>query len=101
MTLTKKDIVEKIREHVGILGNEFESLDRCAEVTEILLELIKKTLESGDDVLISGFGKFCVKNKNKRKGRDPSTGEDLILSPRRVVVFKCSGKLRDQVNSKS
>jgi integration host factor subunit alpha len=101
MAMTKKDIVEKIRNRVGILGNEFESIDRCAEVTEILLELIKKTLESGEDILISGFGKFCVKDKSKRKGRDPSTGNDLILPSRRVVLFKCSGKLRDRVNSKS
>ncbi|MCP4628957.1 MAG: hypothetical protein GY850_36435 [bacterium] len=53
----------------------------------ILLERIKSTLSSGDDVLISGFGKFCVKEKRERKGRNPATGEDMVLGPRRVVTF--------------
>jgi integration host factor subunit alpha len=60
---------------------------------------MKKNLESGDDLLISGFGKFCVREKRQRRGRNPATGEDLILRPRRVVTFKCSGKLREQVNA--
>jgi integration host factor subunit alpha len=55
-------------------------------------------LESGDDVMISGFGKFCVKEKKKRQGRNPATGEDMILTPRRVVTFRCSGKLRAKIN---
>jgi len=55
-------------------------------------------LESGEDVLISGFGKFCVKEKRKRRGRNPATGEDMMLAPRRVVIFRCSGKLRDRIN---
>ncbi|MBW2075852.1 MAG: HU family DNA-binding protein, partial [Deltaproteobacteria bacterium] len=53
---------------------------------------------NGEDVLISGFGKFCVKNKEERKGRNPQTGEDMMLGSRRVVTFKCSGVLRDRVN---
>jgi integration host factor subunit alpha len=60
--------------------------------------LIAKTLESGEDVLISGFGKFCVKQKRARKGRNPATGEDLMLGSRRVVTFKCSPILRSKVN---
>ena len=64
----------------------------------ILLEIIKQVLESGEDVLVSGFGKFQVKYKRKRRGRNPVTNEDLILPPRRVVTFKCSGKLRDRIN---
>jgi len=68
------------------------------QVTECLLEQIKASLESGDDVLVSGFGKFCVKNKNERKGRNPATGEDMMLEPRRVVTFKWSGSLRKRVN---
>ena len=68
------------------------------ETVETLLELMKSTLESGDDVLISGFGKFCVRNKRKRRGRNPATGDDMILDARRVVTFQCSGKLRDRVN---
>ncbi len=59
---------------------------------------MKQTLASGDDVLISGFGKFCVKEKSERKGRNPSTGGDMMLAPRKVVTFRCSGKLRDRVN---
>jgi hypothetical protein len=54
----------------------------------------------GEDVLISGFGKFCVKNKKKRKGRNPATGKDLILAPRKVVIFKWSGKLKEKLNPK-
>jgi integration host factor subunit alpha len=64
------------------------------------LEILKKTLENGEDILISGFGKFCVKEKRKRRGRNPHTGEDLMLAPRKVIVFICSGVLRDKVNRK-
>jgi len=94
MTLTKHDLVEKIQLELGFLRNQ--SID----ITESLIVLIKNTLESGDDVLVSGFGKFCVKEKKERKGRNPATGEDAILPARRVVTFKCSGKLRDKVNGK-
>ena len=94
MALTKKDIVDRMQAELGFLRN------RSIEITESLLELIKATLESGDDVLVSGFGKFCVKEKKARKGRNPATGEDLILKPRRVVTFKWSGKLRQKVDGK-
>ncbi len=70
-----------------------------ADIVEILLEIIKESLELGEDVLISGFGKFQVKNKKERRGRNPATNEDLILPPRRVVTFKCSGNLRDRINN--
>jgi integration host factor subunit alpha len=92
MALTKHDIVEKIQNGCGFPRN------RSAEVTESLLELIKSSLESGEDVLVSGFGKFCVKAKKERKGRNPATGEDAMLPARRVVTFKCSGKLRELIN---
>jgi len=92
MALTKKDIVDQIQTGCGFPRN------KSVEITESLLELIKSSLASGDDVLVSGFGKFCVKEKRERKGRNPATGEDAILSARRVVTFKCSGKLRDRVN---
>ena len=59
---------------------------------------MKKTLESGDDVMISNFGKFCVKEKRERRGRNPSTGQEMILKPRKVVTFKCSGTLREKIN---
>ena len=92
MTLTKAMIVDAIHEQLGYPKN------KSAEMLETLLELIKNNLEKGEDVLISGFGKFCVKDKNKRRGRNPATGDDLILRERRVVTFKCSGKLRKKIN---
>jgi integration host factor subunit alpha len=94
MALTKKDIVDRMQTELGFLRNT------SAEITESLLELIKATLESGEDVLVSGFGKFCVKEKKARKGRNPATGEDLMLKPRRVVTFKWSGKLREKVDGR-
>jgi integration host factor subunit alpha len=92
MTLTKAQIIEMIAEKNGFAKN------RSIELVENLIEIIKRTLVSGEDVLVSGFGKFCVKNKGKRRGRNPATGSDLMLSPRKVVTFKCSGKLREKVN---
>jgi len=92
MTLTKADLIETIAQVNGYTQN------RSREITESLIGIIKRTLESGDDVLLSGFGRFCVKQKNERKGRDPSTGADLMQRPRKVVTFKCSGKLRDKIN---
>lgn len=94
MALTKSDIVAKVHE-LGFTKK------KSVEVIESLLEIIKSTLESGDDVLVSGFGKFCVKNKQQRRGRNPATGSDLILRERKVVTFKCSGKLRSRINGES
>ena len=76
------------------------SKNKSIELVGSLLEIIKSTLESGEDILISGFGKFCVKDKNERRGRNPQTGEDKMLGARRVVIFKCSGVLRDKINGK-
>ena len=92
MTLTKSDIIEEIR-----IGTNFTK-NQSAETVETLLEIIKRTLEPGEDVLISRFGKFSVKEKRERRGRNPATGGDMILKSRKVVTFKCSGKLRDKVN---
>ena len=92
MTLTKANIVDAIADQIGY--PKYHSF----EIVEILLEIIKKTLESGDDVLISRFGKFCVKEKGERRGRNPSTGEDMMMKPRKVVTFRSSGKLRKMVN---
>ncbi len=91
-TLTKTDIIEAIQKENGY------SRKQSTEVTEILLEIIKESLESGEDVMVSGFGKFQVKSKRERRGRNPSTGKAMILSPRRVVTFKSSGKLRNRIN---
>ena len=93
-TLTKARIVEAVVETNGY------TQQKAHETIEILLELIKRSLESGEDVLISSFGKFCVKNKKKRKGRNPATGKDLILAPRKVVTFRWSGKLKEKLNPK-
>lgn len=71
---------------------------KSIEIIEKLLEIIKSTLGQGEDVLISGFGKFCVRKKKQRRGRNPATGDDLILRERQVVTFKCSGKLRKKIN---
>ncbi len=92
MTLTKAQIVETITEKNGFAKK------KSVQIVEDLLEIIKRTLENGDDVLVSGFGKFCVKNKGERRGRNPATGSELMLSARKVVTFKCSGKLREQIN---
>lgn len=92
MTLAKIQIVESVRNQTGFPKN------RSSELIETLLEIIKSTLASGEDVLISGFGKFCINQKKKRKGRNPATGDDMMLAPRRVVTFKCSGKLKDRMN---
>ena len=91
--LTKTDIIEAIQKESGY------SRKQSSEVTEILLEIIKQSLESGENVMVSGFGKFQVKTKKERRGPNPATGEGLILSPRRVVTFKCSGSLRDRINN--
>ncbi len=91
MTLTKAQVAESIQNQIGVSRKE------SVELLETLLELMKKSLESGDDILISGFGKFSVKQKAKRKGRNPATGDDLILPSRKVVSFKCSTVLRDRI----
>jgi integration host factor subunit alpha len=94
MTLTKANIVDTIHNDLGFPKN------RSAELIEILLEQIKSTLEKGEDVLISGFGKFCVKDKKERRGRNPATGDDMMLSQRQVVTFRCSHLLREKINGR-
>jgi len=92
MTLTKAQLIDSLQEEIGTPRN------RTTELFETLLDIIKTTLADGEDLLISGFGKFCVKDKKERKGRNPSTGEELMLAKRRVVTFRYSGKLRDLIN---
>ena len=92
MTLTKAHIAAAFAKKNGYPKKQ------SFDTVEALLEIIKRTLESREDVLVSGFGKFCVKEKHARRGRNPSTGENLILEPRRVVTFTCSRKLRDKIN---
>jgi integration host factor subunit alpha len=92
MTLTKAQVIDSIHDQLNF------SRKRSAELVETLLEIIKKRLENSEDVLISGFGKFCVKEKNERRGRNPATGEDMILKKRKVVTFSCSRVLRNKIN---
>ncbi len=94
MSITKASIAKTIHNCLG-----FTNL-RSAQLVDSLLEAIKGSLENGDDVLITGFGKFRVKEKGRRRGRNPQTGEDLMLDARRVVTFRCSGVLRDKINGK-
>ena len=92
MALTKTDIVELIAEK-----NNFRPIE-AKDVLEELIEIIKSTLASGEDLMISGFGKFQVNEKRPRKGRNPATGDSMVLDKRRVVTFKCAGKLKDRIN---
>jgi integration host factor subunit alpha len=92
MTLTKKDLIQNIQKLNGY--TEAQS----AEMLDCVMDNIKTSLENGDDVLISGFGKFCVHEKDSRKGRNPATGDEMVLDSRRVVTFKCSGTLRGKLN---
>ena len=91
MALTKSDIVTAVND-LGFTKKQ------SVDIIESLLEVIKCNLEKSEDVLISGFGKFSVKDKARRRGRNPATGEDLILNARKVITFKCSGKLRHKIN---
>ncbi len=95
MALTKEQIICDIYDNVGL------SKTKSRSVVEKVFEMIKTSLADGEDVLISGFGKLSVKSKAQRRGRNPQTSEDLILKPRRVVVFKTSGLLRDSINQQA
>ena len=92
MTLTKADIAKVIHNQVG------RTKKQSAELVDCLFEIIKGTLEDGKDVLISGFGKFSIRERKERNGRNPLTGKPLVLSARKVVTFQCSGKLRSKIN---
>ena len=95
MALTKAHIIDNIREALDFKGF---TRKKSSDTVETLLEIMKHIMESGEDVMISGFGRFSVRGKKERKGRNPSTGEDLMLRPRKVVTFRCSGKLRDKIS---
>lgn len=92
MACTKVDIIEKIVEKNNLKPTE------AKDTIEELLEIMKSTLASGEDIMISGFGKFCVNVKAPRKGRNPATGDTMVLEKRKVVTFKCAGKLKDRIN---
>ena len=92
MGLTKEHIVDSLYNQCSF------SKKKSTMLVESLLELMKSTLENGEDVLISGFGKFSVREKSQRRGRNPQTGEKLVLPPRRVVTFRCSSVLKGRIN---
>ena len=92
MAVTKVHIKNPVSKHLGLPKT------KSGQVVESLLEITKKTLENGEDVLITGFGKFCVKSKRERRGRNPQTGQDLMLGERREVVFRCSKRLKYGIN---
>lgn len=92
MTVTKAHIVE------NLFAKNIFTKTESAQIIETLFEIVKDSLERSEDVLISGFGKFSVKEKNQRRGRNPQTGDPIILAPRKVVTFKCSGVLRERIN---
>jgi integration host factor subunit alpha len=92
MTLTKAHIVE------DLFAKDLLTKGESAQIIETLFELIKQSLEQGEDVMISGFGKFSVHQKHQRMGRNPQTGESMALPPRTVVTFKCSGIFKEKVN---
>lgn len=94
MTLTKADLVQQVYEK-----HENLTKAQATESVEAFLRLSKETLISGSDLLLSGFGKFNVREKSPRRGRNPQTGDDLMLNARRVVTFKPSGILRNKVNA--
>ena len=94
MALTKNDIVNSVYLKLDLPKKN------SIQVVESLLEIIKKTLESGEDILISGFGKFYVKDKRERRGRNPQTAEQMRLRARRVAGFRCSGILRNKINGR-
>jgi integration host factor subunit alpha len=92
MTLTKEKVVDSVYNQVGLSKNQ------SRRVVESLLEITKQTLVKGENLLVSGFGKFIVKDKAARRGRNPQTKADLQLRARRVVVFRTSGVLRRKIN---
>jgi len=92
MTLTKENLTQTLYYQAGL------SKQQSKDLVHTIFELMKKSLESGDDVLISGFGKFSIRTKAPRRGRNPATGENLTLDARRVVMFRGSPVLRDKIN---
>ena len=95
MTLTKAEIAEQVHYQLG------RSKKQSARMVEALFEIIKESLEKGKDVMISGFGKFSIRERGERIGRNPLTGDPIMLPPKKVVSFKCSGKLRKKINDRT
>jgi len=92
MTMTKADLIKIIYEKIGF------GIKESTEIVEQVFEILKETLEGGEKIKISGFGNFVVRQKRPRTGRNPQTGEDMVISGRTVVTFKPSHVLRTAVN---
>jgi len=90
--MTKADIIDAVCEENGFSKRE------SARVTEMMLDIIKETLENGENVKLTGFGSFNIQHKRARRGRNPQTGEEITISARRVLSFKPSNLLREQLN---
>ena len=93
MTLTKEDMIKSIHDQIGFRQN------RSGDIFESFLEIIKQSLENGEEVMISRFGKFYIIEKNARRGRNPHTGESIMIASRKIAWFKASTGLRDKINS--
>ncbi len=93
MALTKEKLINRLQMQMGMSKKE------SREIVDRLVGIMKDTLTRGDDLLLSGFGKFSVKQKNERRGRNPQTKESLVLSARRILEFKSSGVLRERINN--
>lgn len=93
-TMTKADIIEKVYDSL----DGFSKKD-SAEIVEMVFEAIKETLEQGEKIKISGFGNFVVRQKKERTGRNPQTGEEIRIAPRKVLTFKPSQVLKNAINT--
>jgi len=94
MSIAKKEITDLIYDKMGTSKNE------CNKIVESFFDIIKDELIRGNDVMISGFGRWSVKKKRTRTGRNPQTGKSMTISARKVVTFKGSAKLRNKINSR-
>ena len=94
MNVTKSHLINVLHRNHDL------SREESSATIEALLEIIKHTLESGENLLVSGFGKFILKDKKSRRGRNPATRKDLFLDARRIVTFRCSKNLREKINVK-
>ncbi len=90
--MTKADLIEKVSEGAGFSKKE------SAEIVELVFDILKENLENGENVKVSGFGNFIVRHKKTRKGRNPQTGDEILISERNVVTFKTSQVLKNSLN---
>jgi len=90
--MTKADLIELVYDEVGL------SKQDSADIVETFLDIIKETLEQGENLKLSGFGSFNIRDKRARRGRNPQTGEAITITPRRVLTFKASNVFREELN---